>query len=421
MAGLLSSLYNGNSGLRASAVGVGVVGDNIANSNTTGFKGGRAHFGDVMSELLVGASGPNQVGRGVTLQRIEKLFTQGSLQQTGVPTDMAIQGDGFFVLRGANGGEHQFTRAGAFRFNDEGFLVAPDGMRVQGYSADATGAVGAALGDIQLNQGNLAPNATTEVGLEINLSPRAPQNGPFDINDPDNTSAFQTTVQVYDSLGNAHEATVYGTRTADDTWEFNVVTGDPPAAQLLGDLVFDGAGRLDQENINPLAINWNNGSNPSQITFDFGAPGNGAGTGTGTNMWSEVVASELINLSQDGYGTGSLEHIVVGNDGVITGTYSNGESLSLGQVALARFNDPTGLHTVGGNNFIQTPDSGESIIGVPQSSGQGSIMAAALEMSNVELSDEFIDLIAYQRAFQANSKTIQTADGLIQEVFQLLR
>lgn len=433
MAGLLGSLYTGNTGLHASSTGISVVGDNIANANTTGFKVSRAHFEDLISEFVVGTTGTNQIGRGVTLQRIEKMFTQGSFQNTGVPTDLAISGDGFFVLNGTAEGRTQnlFTRNGAFRFDDEGYLVNQAGYRVQGFNADGTGELSAIMEDIRVQRTHLEPNPTSQVELFANLRPDDPVTGPFDPNDPDNTSSFRTTVVAYDSLGNPHEVTVFGSRTAPNTWEMNAVVdggelvggvaGDPQVLPL-GVLTFNDEGQLLDENVpDPVAFDWL-GAAQGQISFDFGDAINDGGTGReGSSQWNRVTESIANFVSQDGFGTGELDGIAVDDQGLISGGFTNGRTQVLGRVVLARFEDPTELGVVGGNNFIESASSGQPLYGTARSGGRGAIISSALELSTVELSDQFIDLIAYQRAFQANSKTIQTADGLLQEVFQLLR
>ncbi|MCA9558631.1 MAG: flagellar hook protein FlgE [Myxococcales bacterium] len=430
MAGLLGSLYTGNTGLHAASIGVGVVGDNIANSNTTGFKGARAHFEDLISEFITGGSGTNQVGRGVTLERIEKLFTQGSFQNTGVPTDLAISGDGFFVVRGQEGTENQYTRNGAFRFDEEGFLINQSGQRVQGYNANGVGELSAVQDDVRITRRQLEPRATEQVEMHANLRPDDPIQA-FDPADPEGTSSFRTSVVLYDSLGNPHEMTVYGTHTAQGTWELNgTVDGaeiaggvaGTPVQVPLGTLDFDADGLLVAENVpDPVVVDWI-GATQGQITFDFGDALNDGGTGrAGSSQWNQVRESSANFITQDGYGTGELDNIAVDQHGTVTGGFTNGRTLVLGQVATARFEDPTSLGAVGGNNFVETASSGQAVVGSALTGGRGGVVSGALELSNVEISDQFIDLIAYQRAFQANSRTIQTADGLLQEVFQLLR
>lgn len=435
MGSLLASLYTGNTGLNVNGIGVGVVGNNIANTNTIGFKASRAHFADLVSQFVVGTSGgPSQLGVGAGLERIERLFTQGSMQSTGVPTDLAISGDGFFVVRGTQGGVTQnfYTRAGQFRFDDEGFLINQSGFRVQGFSADPSGVLAATLGDLRIAKRNLEPQATSEVTIQANLRPDDPIiAGGFNVADPDGTSSYHASMVLYDSLGNAHQADVYGTRTGNGQWDMNLVVdggeiaggqAGQPVVIPLGQLQFDDNGLLLNDGIaNPVNIAWN-GAAAGAIEFDFGDAINDGGTGrAGTTQWNRVSESATSFLTQNGYGTGDLERVSINEQGVITGGFTNGQTLVLGQVALARFADPTGLQAVGGNRFVETPESGQANIGQAQTGGRGVVFSGTLEQSNVELSEQFINLIAYQRAYQANSRTVATADGLLQEVFQLLR
>jgi flagellar hook protein FlgE len=470
MAGLLGAMFTGNTGLQAASKGVGVVGDNIANTNTVGFKASRIHFQEMLQEYIVGSSGINQIGRGVQMQRIEKLFTQGALQFTGVPTDMAVDGDGFFIVKEPNIQQSQnlYTRAGQFRFDKDGFLISQSGSRVQGYNSNKDSQLSGVLTDIQVQNTNLAPKASTSVELSMNLDPNAEVvPGGFDSTDEstrDATSNFRTTVVLYDSLGNPHSVEVYGTRTSDadagvnlgagpnagenesTVWQFhaiipsNELTGGANANPAdvtefeLGTLVFNENGQLSRSITNNASIPWENAS-AGNIDISFGDPlfdnaPNGAGdlvpvagnTGrAGSTLWGEVRESSLDSISQDGYGTGVLQNITVDGNGFLIGAYNNGQSQILSQVGLARFNDPTGLASNGGNNFVESNESGAPIIGSPRTGARGGVVSGSLEASNVELSEEFIQLISYQRAFQANSRTIQTADGLMQEVFQILR
>ena len=434
MPGLLGSLFIGQGGLNTSGIGVSVVGDNIANSNTTGFKTARAHFEDLLSEFIVGAAGANQLGRGVSLSRIEKSFTQGSFQTTGVPTDLAISGKGFFILNGSAAGKSAelYTRNGAFRFNKEGQLVNQAGYVVQGNNATEHGELSSLVEDIQIYPGRLLhPKPTENVSMSLNLRPDDPINGPFDPNNPDDTSSIRISTVTFDSIGNPHEVVVFGTRIAENQWEMNAVIdgGDlaggsegEPNLIPLGQLQFNQKGELLDEAINdPVSIAWG-GAEAQDISFDFGDAINDGGTGLeGTSQWNRVTSSVVHFQTQDGYGTGGLDGIAIDDRGNIVGAFTNGQSQILGKVALAKFADPTGLVLVGGNNFVATSASGEAIVGEARSGGRGAVVSSTLELSTTELSGQFIDLITYQRAFQANSRTIQTADGLLQEIFQILR
>ena len=275
------------------------------------------------------------------------------------------------------------------------------------------------------------PKATENVTISANLRPDDPINGPFDVNNPDQTSSFRVTSVVYDDLGNSHEFTVFGTRTGANTWEMNAsvdgadvqggVAGVPQLVPL-GNLTFNADGELQTHAINnPINVQWN-GTNPSVFSLNFGDAIDDGGTGReGSTQWNETTASVANFQSQDGYGTGELDGVAIDDRGTIIGAFTNGRQQTLGRVVMAKFADPTGLVMVGGNNFVATAASGEAIVGEPRSGGRGALVASTLELSTTELSGQFIDLITYQRAFQANSRTIQTADGLLQEIFQILR
>jgi flagellar hook protein FlgE len=285
--------------------------------------------------------------------------------------------------------------------------------------------------DVKISPGRLLqPNATSEVILHANFRPDDPISA-FDVNDTENTASFRTSVVAFDGLGNPHEVTVYGSRIAANEWEMNAVIdgGDlaggvagNPNLVPLGNLIFDQSGQLQDEQINnPINIPWA-GAQPGDVTFEFGDAINDGGTGReGTTQWNETAQSVAHYQSQDGYGTGELDGLSIDDRGQIIGAFTNGRQQLLGQVVLAKFADPTGLAMVGGNNFVATSASGEAIVGEARGGGRGAVVASTLELSTTELSGQFIDLITYQRAFQANSRTIQTADGLLQEIFQILR
>lgn len=426
MSSLLGSMYTGNSGIQVNGVGVSVVGDNIANTNTNGFKASRAHFQETFSQMMVNTRGTVQLGKGATLQRIEKMFTAGSFKATGVPTDMAINGDGFFVTRDPQKpGAPMFTRAGAFRFDDGGFLVDPSGLRVQGFSADADGSVNTALDDLQLDTSMMPPSATGNVEVQANLNPEPPEPG-------QPAEPFSQGMTLYDSTGVSHQVSMVFTPAAvagqwDVTMEIPAadVSDEPAGAEFqtiaVGTLSFNNEGRLDQQALNnPVAINWE-GAAPGAVSFDFGDPIADGGTGASGTTQYALQPSQLSDLQTDGNAPGTLENVLIDDQGRINLGYSNGETRLSGQVALARFNDPTELVGVGSNGFIASPGSGEAVIGTPGTGGRGTVQSGALEMSNVELSEQFVELIAFQRGYQGNARTITTADNLLQEVIQLVR
>lgn len=426
MSSLLGSMYTGNSGIQVNGIGVSVVGDNIANSNTTGFKAGRAHFQETFSQMMVNTRGSDQLGKGATLQRIEKIFAAGSFKATGVPTDMAINGDGFFVTRDAQRpGANMYTRAGAFRFDDASFLVDPSGNRVQGFTSNADGTTSTALSDIQLDTSMMPPTATENVAFQANINPEPPEPG-----QPPET--FRQGMTLYDSTGVSHQVSVIFTpAAAAGQWDVSMevpatevndaAPGDEVQIIAMGSLTFNDSGRLDTEAINnPITINWD-GAAAGQVNFDFGDAIADGGTGASGTTQYALQPSQLSDLQTDGNAPGSLDNVVIDDQGRINMAYTNGETRIAGQVALARFNDPTELVAVGGNGFIASPGSGEAVIGSPGTGGRGAVQSGALEMSNVELSEEFVDLIAYQRGYQGNARTITTADNLLQEVIQLVR
>lgn len=425
---LFSSLRTGASGLTSSGADLGVIGNNIANANTVGFKRSRTNFEDAFSETLLGAG---QLGKGVNIQSVQRLMAQGSLLQTGVATDLAIQGDGFFVVNGSHAGQSGsfYTRAGQLTVDDEGFLVTTGGLRVQGYDADPTGQVSASLSDLQFDNAAYPPNASGELTITANLDADADIiAGGFDVTDIEGTSSFQTSVSVYDSLGNAHQIDVHFTKTADGAWSWNAVTdganvggtaGDPTVV-ASGTMSFDTDGKLTDVTTTTNNFTPNGATSPQPLNFNFGEPTSAGGTGLGgTTGFANPSAVSFIN--QDGYPSGDLSSIAVDPNGQIMGTFSNGQTRVLGQVALAEFQAPDQLKTVGGNLFTATLASGEPNVGRASEGGRGALVAGALEQSNVDLSAEFIEMIEAQRHFQANSKTVTTADNLLAELIQLKR
>lgn len=423
---ILKSMNIGVTGLRASGVAMSVIGDNIANVNTMGFKGSRANFNDLMGNFMLGS------GDGVGVGNIQQMFEQGALEMTGSQTDMAIAGPGFFMVKGQVEGQDNtfYTRAGQFGIDKNGFITSGNGFRLQGYQADAEGNINATgqPGDIRVSGVTADPKATSEITLQLNLDanaaainragdptavPPVPA-APFDPTNPD-TYSYSSSMTMYDSQGNAVQADVYYTKTADNTWEYRVVAGEPPQEvtdpATPGTLGFDADGKLDPATTTIAAINiaGTNGGNAITPTIDF----------DGTTQFAG--ANNLRRLSQDGYASGEIRGIQVESDGTITGVFSNGKNLNLGQVAIANFDAPEALVRQGGNLWAATDASGQPKVGIPGTGDRGSIVAGALEGSNVDLAHEFIKLIAAQRGFQANSKTITTGDQMLQEAMNLKR
>jgi flagellar hook protein FlgE len=428
---LLTSLYTGASGLSASSLDLSVIGDNIANSNTIGFKETRATFEDALSRSLIGDAG--QEGLGVQAEAVRGLFTQGSLASTGVATDLALQGDGFFVVKGAHQGEQgsYYTRAGQFSIDKDGYLVNLEGLRVQGFSADAAGAVSGAPGDLLIGQANDPPRATNTLTIKGNLDKTAtafPASNPWDPTNPDATSNFSTSSVVYDGAGTAHDVQVYFRKDGDGAWSWHAMTDGSGIAGgtagtkteiASGTLTYDSTGHLTNQtqtsNFVPVGA-----TTAQPLTINLGDPTSTGGTGL-AGMTQFAGSSATTFLGNDGAAAGQLTSLQVETDGNVVGTFTNGETRTLGQVAVATFSAPDQLSRVGGNLFARTPLAGDPSVGGAGTGGRGTIASGSLEQSNVDIASEFIHMISAQRAFQANARTVTTADSLLQELIQLKR
>jgi len=425
---VLTSLRTGASGLAAHGEAIGVVGDNIANVSTVGFKSGQARFQDVL-----GGSAPNgqRLGAGVRLAGVDSSFNQGPSLQTGGSLDLAIRGDGFFVVKGNHDGADgtYYTRDGRFKLDEEGYLVNQNDLKVQGYTISDAGQTGATAGDLRIG-GISAPVATGNVELKVNLSSDAqPPAGAFDPASADATSNHATSFTVHDSVGAEHRVDVFFRNTSPGNWEWHALvdggelTGGT-AGQLTsianGTLTFN-AGRLDTETTAASSADFV-GATPGQvINFDFGdsiTTDGGTGEGGSTQFAGDF---NPFGFSHDGFGSGSLVDVNVTNDGTITGVFSNGQTRSLAKVALGAFQNEQGLLRAGNQLYAETPDSGQALVGAPATGNRGGISAGTLESSNVDIANELITLIAYQRAFQANARTITTADEMLAEVSALKR
>lgn len=428
---ILTSLFSGVSGLNAFGTGLSVVSNNIANMNTIGFKNSDVVFADIITQSLVGASGVSQIGRGVSVNDVRSQFDQGSFETTSSGMDLAIDGNGFFQVTDAAGTVY-YSRAGIFNIDENGAIVNPDGLLLQGYLADATGNLTGQIGNISLASTTFPPQATGQMDLVANLNSSESIPAAFDVNDPSGTSNFSTSVTVYDSLGNGHLVTTYFRKSIEaptgNTWEwFSVVDANDTASGLTeiqanGTLTFTTDGALDTEATAASSFNFSGGATQAQaINFDFGSSITTDG-GTGLDGVTQFgSASSVLNQTQDGYASGALLSVSINQDGIITGLFTNGKSRTLGQVALARFNSPQGLTLMGNNLYSASADSGQPIIGAANTAGMGEIRSNSLEMSNVDLAEQFVKMIQYQRGFQANSRVITTTDELLQELVNLKR
>lgn len=449
---LFNTLATGASGMGASSTSLSVIGDNIANIGTTGYKSSTATFADNFPNVVSSLGGPAQLGTGAALNGVALDFGQGALQQTSNAIDVAILGQGFFQV--ASGDQMYYSRDGGFHLDADNYVVNAAGLRLQGYQA-VDGTVTSTVGDLQVN-GNGAPaQATTEITLSATLAADAD----ISTGDPfaairaatplDGTAAaptmdtlsqaadFSTSVTVYDSLGLPHDVTMFYERdsTNPSTWNVTAVVdggqvdtnGDGLADGFAGSayeigsgtVTFDTQGNLSATTGITLSGGWTfPGADPFAATFDLGLdpagqPTNGSLTLTGTTSFVSSIA-------QDGYAAGSLDSLRVESDGTLTGVYTNGQELALGQIALATFDSVAGLDRVGGNLFRATSDSGDAALGAAGVGGRGSTSGYALEGSNVELEDQFVQMIQAQRSYQANTGVIRTADEALQQLIQLV-
>jgi flagellar hook protein FlgE len=555
--GILSALFAAVSGLNANGSALSVIGNNIANTGTVGFKSSRANFSDIISASLGGAASSGQVGIGVRLSGVQSNFTQGSLQTSSNALDLAVDGNGFFQVTDATGGNF-YTRAGQFNIDKNGEIVNPDGFKLQGFQA-VNGVITGSVTDISLSTTTSPPNPSTGITIAANLDSQSVQvgakakivgvvptataiaavrdsfqinlsgdglktisgivpastsladwaaaiqsgvraltatdpqkqaaysdftatagataitftngmsgadstiavaengadtlmadlgitagtttaGGGFDISDPTNTSNFSTSLTVFDSLGIGHLTTTNFTKVGTNTWDYNVVANAAEVNVALpadvsganarvatGRVTFTTNGELDIEsattylNAGGTGLDFIGSAAGQVITLDFGTSKTTDG-GTGLDGTTQFGSqSALVNQSQDGYGAGSLQGVSVSADGTISGRFSNGQLRTLAQLALVRFNNAQGLVRVGKNLLAEASDSGSPVVGKPDSSGLGRVLSSSLELSNVDLGEEFISLIAAQRGFQANARVVTTSDEILGELVNLKR
>ncbi|MGB1352239.1 MAG: flagellar hook protein FlgE [Luminiphilus sp.] len=395
------------SGLQAAQKDMGVISNNIANVGTTGFKRSDSLFAELYTASLGGAG--TQPGSGVTLERIRSDFGQGSFEFTSSQLDLAIDGNGLFVLQ--NGPETLYTRAGAFRLDNDGFVVTESGANLQGYGADDNGQINTALGNLQITNALLAQKPTEEITFNGNLDSRAtaPATAPFDATNPE-TYNFTSTTTVYDSAGAAHQVTLYFAKDATAANQYNVTASiDDVVQPETASLVFDNAGVLDAASVTALnlASYTPANANAQPINIDFSTI-----TGYG-------ATSATSGVTQDGYAAGQLAGFEFDRTGIAYATYTNGETRAVGQVALATFTNPSGLQSAGKTNFAESSTSGLASIGTPDSGARGIIRPSALESANVDLTVELLALIEAQRNFQSNAQAIQNANDASQAILQL--
>jgi flagellar hook protein FlgE len=402
----LTSYYTALTGLNNNSVAINVIGDNLANMNTTAFKAGQATF----SELLAGVSGtdatgnPVSIGLGSTLNGVSRNNSQGTVIGSGNSTDAAINGNGFFVV--SNNGEMAYTRSGSFKLDKSGDLLCADGFQVMGYMGvngviDTAGAIA----PIKINQGQLIPaSATTSISLNANL----------DGNAVDGT-VFTAPISVYDSIGAVHNLQIAFTKNG-SSWDW-AASCDSGTTSSTGSLAFTGADLTVPGTMPTISITGfsNGAADLTGITFSLA---DAAGTPLITNYAKD---SSVSNTTQDGYAASALAKVSIDNSGIIVGLTESGKSVQLAQLVLANFPNVDGLQKYKGSTFVAFSSSGEPSIGVAGNGGRGSIVGSALEQSNVDMAAEFVNLIKAQRAYQANSRIITTTDELYQDSLNLKR
>ena len=410
-----------------------VIGNNIANINTIGFKSGMTNFQDLFSRTVSGTERAYQVGLGVGIADVTTSLVQGAIQSTSNPTDIAIQGNGFFMLKeSTESDEYLFTRAGNFGINEDGYLSTPTGLLVQGYQAGPDGQIDISeILPIDLQSGKIiSASQTTSVTMSGNLKADDEIISATMDSDDSTTYNFKQTVRIFDSRGGEHTLQICFQKSGENAWNYSVfvdpdeLEGGTPATGLIedGTLTFNEDGSMNTHTEGTTtAFTFIGASQIADLDLDFGT--GTADGGTGLDGLTQLVSeSSSINFySQNGKGSGTLESITIDSSGIITGYFSNGETRVLAQVILASFTNAAGLNKIGNNVFGQTVDSGSPINGVPGTGGRGSLVGNALEMSNVDLAAEFTNMITGQRGYQANSRIISTTDEMIQDLLMIKR
>ena len=388
-----------------------VVGNNIANVNTAGYKGAQVTFEEALTQTLQGPAGsgtsrggtnPLQIGLGVKVASIDGVFTQGATQVTGRPTDLAISGDGFFMLD--LDGQRVYTRAGSFRWDESGNLVAPGGFLVQGWTADTNGDVATqtAVSSINLPLSQVIdPVETSEIEIGGNLPSDVPVG-----------EMHTTSIVTYDSLGEAHEVLVTFEKTGANAWDASAEMDGNALTLSSTSLTFDSSGQLTSAGTLSLGGYTPPGADP--VAIDIVLDGNAPIVQFGGSATAE-------SFDQDGNAIGFLSNFAISENGTISGLYSNGETKVLAMIATTTFNNPSGLVRAGETHFQASTNSGQPIVGEPGTGNRGLIAAGALEMSNVDLAQEFTNLIIAQRGFQANSRVITASDEVLNDLVNLKR
>lgn len=396
------SFSQGITGLSAAAAKLDVIGNNIANSSTVGFKSGNVTFKDVIAG--------SQIGLGVSVAGVVQNFAAGSVELTNRPLDLAItNGNGFFRVASPDGASVAYTRNGQFTVDKDGYVVSPNAMRLTGYGLTAAGGLaGGTPAAIQFPTQPMNPQATGGVTAQFNFDSRNQALDPalFDSTDP-TTYSYSNALNVFDSLGNSHELALFFIKTDNNQWTVRA-TADGVDMTGTANITFDENGAVQGTPVLSLTGDYANGSAPAALDVDL----------AGSTQFGNT--SSVQRLVQDGYASGSLTSFEVGPDGIITGKYSNDQTKLLGQIVLSSFANPNGLEPIGNNEWSETGASGQPLTGVPgKGTTLGSLTAGALETSNVDLTAELVNLITAQRSYQANAQTLKTQDQVMQTVVNL--
>ncbi len=406
--GILTSMFTAVTGLSSYGNAMGVIGNNIANVGTAGFKSSRATFSELIATSLAGGSGSDQIGLGVYLNDVQTNFSQGSMTTTGNTFDLAIDGNGFYLLRNSTGA-NLYSRAGQFKVDNLGQVVDASGALLQGYQADTNGNITNTIGGITLSSSAVAPQATSTASILGNLNANATApTAAFATTDATSYN-FATGVTFYDSLGNSHQLQLYFRKTAANAWGvYSQVDGGAATAQT--NMTFSAAGAVTAGGTQTVTAALTNGATtPQTVTVDLSA------------LTQFGSPSGVISQTQNGYSSGTLDKISVDKQGKVVAQFTNGQTRALAQIVLNRFTNPDGLVNNGENHFIETVESGAPVSGAPTVNGLGRILSGTVEQSNVDLGKEFVDMIITQRAFQANSRAITTSDEMLQELVNLKR
>jgi len=410
------------SGINAAAQDLRVIGNNVSNASTTGFKQSRAEFADVYAASDGAAS--NAIGAGVRLSGVSQQFGQGNIEFTDNKLDLAVNGRGFFVLD--DNGSRSYTRSGAFKVDRDGFVVNTSADKLVVNNADESGQISGAIGPLQLDRSNISPKPTTriDVGLNLDSSQKPPSTLPFNPDVP-NSFTHSTSVTVYDSLGAPHLSTMYYVKdAAPNTWTTHMFidgkdTRGGVAPPFNGDkLVFNGSGGLASINgksTPPGEIEYNgvkvaDGLDPIDLVVNLQSS-------TPTTQFGTKFSASA--LTQNGYASGRLSGIDIDDSGIVRARYSNGQTKTLGQVTLADFSNPQGLRQLGDTNWAESFASGVPLVGTPGSGSLGGLQSGALEASNVDLTGQLVNMITAQRNFQANAQVITTADTVTQTIINI--